>query len=994
MRKLVASFRSGLNALRDTLFKSLFRARFRYDVFISYSHSDARDYAAGLKEQLRALDFTCFIDEEESPPGVSLDPTLEKALGRSAVLVLLATPRALTRPYVVTEFEKFASTKRRIIPINISEALTRNGEEALKSMPWSVIKERKLVWVDEADGAFAKRMPSPPVADGIDKLFKYTRRNARVRAEIIGASLIVLLAATGAGFVIKGKNSELATQANLLEVAKTETEKQQGLAAAAGVEAKRQLDLAEKATDEAQRQGDIAEKARQEALRQQEIARAATAEAEKQQAVARDAKAEANRQQQIAREQMERNRHMLYVSDLTLAQRAHEAGDGARVYELLNADLPRTPKPRGAAEREDLRSFYWYYLWHHSFKGLGTFNPPSSPVISALFSPDGKPVLATAGADHAVELWDAVTRRRLALLKGHTDEVSAIVLSPDGKTLASAGGDHTVRLWDFGGWKELAAFTEQPDEDGFSFNAKSALAFSPDGRLLASATGGLSVKVWDIAARRELATLKAHSGKVYAVSFSPDGKLLASGGADGTVKLWDTGAWKELTTLAKRGACENEVCVSTSTVAFSPDGKLLATATGGRAVKLWDTGTWHELAAFGPKDFTADSSGSVHSLAFSPDSKTLASLSWAETKLWDAVAKKELVTLKEDEWPAFAAFDPNGKTFFVAGKTSAKLWDVSSRSEPSAYEGHDDVVYSVAFSPDGKTAASGSFDLTVKLWDADTGHESAALKSQPDPRTSDPGFKPPPVLSLAFSPDGKTLAGGGMDYTVRVWDIAARREVANLTGHKQSVYSVAFSPDGRVLASASLDHTVKLWDARTWKESATLKGHSEGVYSVAFSPDGETLASGCADGSVKLWDARTGRELATLKGHAGEVRSVAFSPDGRLLASASKDQTVRLWDTRARRELATLKGHTGALAAVVFSPDGRTLASGGSDKTVRLWDTDTRSELATLRAHTGAIFALAFSPDGRRLASASLDNTVRLWVGAAEGEVAAARSER
>jgi hypothetical protein len=358
MPKPIEKVRSGLNRFRETLFKGLFRARFRYDVFISYNHR-AKGYAVNLKKQLADLDFTCFIDQEESPPGLSLDPTLEKALGKSAVLVLLATERALTRPYIALEFEKFVSTGRRIIPINISDALTANSEEALARAPWNMIKTRKLIWIDEAESAFAKEMPSPPIADGIDKLFKYTRRNSRVRTEIIATAALVLLAAVGAGFVIKGQAKEVSKQAQLAYVAKKETEKQLGIATTAGKEAQRQLALAAQATTEAKRQGQIAETAKKEAERQQEIARTASAEAEKQQRLAQVAKAEADRQQAIAKEQSERTRHLHYVSDINLAQTASENQDMTRVYQFLNLHLPAP----GAATGSDLRSFYWFYLW-------------------------------------------------------------------------------------------------------------------------------------------------------------------------------------------------------------------------------------------------------------------------------------------------------------------------------------------------------------------------------------------------------------------------------------------------------------------------------------------------------------------------------------------------------------------------------------------------------------------------------------------------------
>ena len=281
------------------------------------------------------------------------------------------------------------------------------------------------------------------------------------------------------------------------------------------------------------------------------------------------------------------------------------------------------------------------------------------------------------------------------------------------------------------------------------------------------------------------------------------------------------------------------------------------------------------------------------------------------------------------------------------------------------------LVTSVAFSPDGRTLASGSNDRTIKLWDVQKQREIATLTGHSYP-----------VNSVAFSPDGRTLASGSNDKKIKLWDVRSQREIATLTGHRWWVNSVAFSPDGRTLASGSEDKKIKLWDVQNRRQIATLTGHSRWVRSVAFSPDGRTFASGSDDRTIKLWDVRSQGQIATLTGHSGwpnSVSSVAFSPDGRMLASGSADRTIKLWDVQSQRLIATLTGHSSDVISVAFSPDGRTLASGSNDETIKLWDVRSQREIATLTGHSNHVCSVAFSPDGRTLASGGDDDTIKLW---------------
>ena len=281
-------------------------------------------------------------------------------------------------------------------------------------------------------------------------------------------------------------------------------------------------------------------------------------------------------------------------------------------------------------------------------------------------------------------------------------------------------------------------------------------------------------------------------------------------------------------------------------------------------------------------------------------------------------------------------------------------------------------VFSVAFSPDGSTLASGSGwpRYGINLWDVISGQ----------PKSPSIAYTEQATLSVAFSLDGSTLASGSWDKKVILWDVTSGQLKAILTGHSERVNSVAFSPDGSMLASGSLDKTVRLWNVVSEQPKAILVGHADDVLSVAFSPDGSTLASGSLDRTVRLWDMASEQPEATLIEHISGVSSVAFSPDGSMLASGSGD-TVHLWNVASGQRETVFTGHSDSVRSVMFSPDGSTLASGSDDRTVRLWDMASRQLIAVLIGHTDRVTSVSFSPDGSKLASGGdrEDRTVILW---------------
>ncbi|KDR68085.1 hypothetical protein GALMADRAFT_1354883 [Galerina marginata CBS 339.88] len=289
-------------------------------------------------------------------------------------------------------------------------------------------------------------------------------------------------------------------------------------------------------------------------------------------------------------------------------------------------------------------------------------------------------------------------------------------------------------------------------------------------------------------------------------------------------------------------------------------------------------------------------------------------------------------------------------------------------------KGHTGWVTSVAFSTDGRRIVSGSYDQTVRIWDAETGKQ-----------VGEPfGGQTACVWSVAFSPDGKRVVSGSDDKTVRIWDAETGKQMGEpFRGHTNFVKSVAFSPDGRHVVSGSNDETVRIWDAETGKQvGEPFRGHTDLVRSVAFSPDGMRVVSGSDDQTVRIWDAETGKQVGEpFRGHTNWVRSVAFSPDGNRVVSGSFDQTVRIWDAETGKQVGEpFRGHTDSVLSVAFSPDGKRVVSGSSDETVRIWDAETGKQVGEpFRGHTDWVWSVAFSPDGRRIVSASEDKTVRIW---------------
>jgi WD40 repeat protein len=554
---------------------------------------------------------------------------------------------------------------------------------------------------------------------------------------------------------------------------------------------------------------------------------------------------------------------------------------------------------------------------------LRRFEGHTGWVNSVALGPDGQTALSGSD-DGLVILWDIETGEAIHRLKGHAGGVNSVALSPDGRTALSGSDDATLILWDVETGEPIRRFERHT-------GAVNCVGFSPDGQTVLSGSGDSTLVLWNVETGAATVRFEGHTRGVVGMAFSPDGGSVLSVSDDNTLRMWDVETGEQARQMFFGGGA--------TTPSVSPDGRTaILAATHGNYIRLVDIEQWRETGRLvggdselecvstysgGQMTLSGSTDGTIRlwkykgqaksrrfetdgtpltAVDVSPDGRYLLSGDVVgDAVLWDVVRGEAIRRFEGDGFginPGEIDFSPDGKRALVgagdafggSGESSLVLWDMDSGEEMRRFEGHREMVRSVAFGPDGRTALGGSqsqdgsLDGDLILWDLETGEQVRRFDSTDD------------VANVAFSTDGRrALTGSAFSPNMTLWDVATGREVRRFEGHATPVLAVAFGPDETTALSASADGSLNLWDVETGDVIRRYLGHDNAVWCVAVSPDGRFVLSGSDDTTVILWDFETGEELRRFYEHTGAVFDVGFGLDSQTAFSVSFDGALIEW---------------------------------------------------------------------------------------------------
>jgi WD40 repeat protein/transcriptional regulator with XRE-family HTH domain len=544
-------------------------------------------------------------------------------------------------------------------------------------------------------------------------------------------------------------------------------------------------------------------------------------------------------------------------------------------------------------------------------------------VNSLAFSPDtgGKTALS-GSSDGTLILWDFETGEMIRRFEGHGGGVNGVTFSPDGQTALSGSDDTTLILWNVDTGRKIRHF------EGHA-GGVNTIAFSPDGQTVLSGSDDTTLILWDVATAEAIRRFEGHTDGVTDVVFNLDGRTMLSASDDNTLRLWALETGEEIRQQFFGSGVENLV--------ISPDGRT-AMFGAHNDVRLWDIEQWRETGhLYGHSD-------EIEAVAISPDGRlTLSASADGTLRLWSPTGQAEFRHFETDGTPLVAVDVDSSGRYLLTGDFAGDvvLWDVLEGKPIRRFEGDGFPIHpgAVAFSPDGKYVLVGAGDAfggsgakSLVLWDIETGEEIHRFEGHKEI-----------LRSVAFGPDGRSaLAGsqgidGSLEGDLILWDLETGEQIRRFDT-KEDITSIVFSADSsRALSSSAYFANLILWDVATGREIRRFEGHTNVVLAVAYGPDETTALSASGDGSLILWDVETGEPIRRYLGHDSAVWGLDVSPDGRFAISGSDGATVILWDFETGEELRRFSGHTAMVLDVVFSPDVQTAFSVSFDGALIQW---------------------------------------------------------
>ena len=651
------------------------------------------------------------------------------------------------------------------------------------------------------------------------------------------------------------------------------------------------------------------------------------------------------------------------------------------LHRLLSRRLDICPLPEKAE------------LFNNTRLSLKSFIPEghSNQITSVVFSTDGRHLIS-GSFDETVRVWN-LESGTCRILDNHAGKVTSVAISSDNKCLIFSSYDGTIHFC-------FLEFEKDPQSTVLNIGMSSAMAFSPKGAQMACGSWDKTVWIWNLnnnSTDFSIQKLAGHTGSVNSVAYSPDGKQLASGSTDKTVRVWDleSGTCRILSGH-KRGV---------RSVAYSPDGKQLASGSRDCTIRVWDleNNTCQVLKGH---------SREITNVVYNPDGRQLASSSFDKTvRIWDLESGTCKVMQDQYGWVNSIAYSPDGRQ--LAGGSSdgtVQIWDLihDSHRVIARFISKNSRKTTLVYSPDGRQLACSSYE-TIRIWDLEN-NTSNILEGHTET-----------VRCIMYSPNGKLLASGSSDKTVRIWNLEDR-SMRVLTRNTGSISNVMYSPNERQLLSVTDENTIQVWNLENGS-CINLKGHTGTISYVAYSPDGRQIASSSYDETVRVWDLRSGT-CQILEDHTGTVSHIAYSPDGKRLACSSYE-TVRIWEQKhggfqllkelsnprsslswslyegwkidgvlidndtfskwdeensIRRVLDGYAPWVDWVSCIAFNRDGSRLLSGSRNGFVRVWNLRSNSnQFLEIKGHSAAVNCVTISLDERHLISSSIDNIVRVW---------------